>query len=165
MPLQQSRLKTLPKTPSDAIQSAWVALGRVAPLIQDHVEDALKAASLPSLSWYTVLWEIERTGAPQRPRDLAIPLFIPRYVLSRLVDRMEADGLVKRIKCEEDARGHLLDLTAKGRALRKEMWAVYGPAMNAAMSRLSDGEAAELMRLLNKLGGVADVACGEGQDD
>jgi DNA-binding MarR family transcriptional regulator len=161
--LQQSGLKTPAKIPSDAIQRGWVALGRVAPLIQDQVEDALKAAGLPSLSWYTVLWEIERMGAPQRPRDLAIPLFIPRYALSRLVDRMEADGLVKRIKCEEDARGHLLDLTAKGRAMRKEMWAVYAPAMDAAMTRLSDKEAAELTRLLNKLGGVEDVECSEGK--
>lgn len=161
MPLQQSALKTPPKIPSDAIQRAWVALGRVAPIIQDQVEDALKAAGFPPLSWYTVLWEIERMGAPQRPRDLAIPLFIPRYALSRLVDRMEAEGLIKRIKCEEDGRGHLLDLTPKGKSTRLAMWAVYAPAMDKAMSRLTGAEAVELTRLLNKLGGVEDADCSE----
>lgn len=150
--------------PSDAIQRAWVALGRAAPAVQDQVEDALKAADHPSLAWYTVLWEIERAGAPQRPRDLAIPLFIPRYALSRLVDRMEADGLVKKIKCEEDARGHLLDLTEKGRRLRRDMWAVYAPAMEAAMSGISDAEAAELARLLRKLAGLDDPDCSEVRD-
>lgn len=159
--MQQSGLKSPMKIPTDAIQRAWVALGRVAPAIQEHVEDALKAAGLPSLSWYTVLWEIERMGEPQRPRDLAIPLFIPRYALSRLVDRMEADGLVKKLECPEDQRGHLLDLTPKGRALRLDMWAVYAPAMDKAMGRLDDEEALLLAKLLNKLGGIEEVICSE----
>lgn len=170
--MQQSPSKTSPgapsspshKAPSDAVQRAWVALGRVAPAVQDQVEERLSQAGLPSLAWYTVLWEIERAGSPQRPRDLAIPLFIPRYALSRLVDRMEAEGLVKRIKCKEDARGHLLDLTAKGRALRQEMWAIYAPAMDAAMSRLSQAEAVQLTHLLNRLGGLEDVDCSKAKD-
>lgn len=165
MRLQQSPLKPGFRIPSDALQRAWVALGRVAPAVQDPVEDRLKAAGLPTLAWYTVLWEIERAGSPQRPRDLAIPLFIPRYALSRLVDRMEAEGLVKRIKCKEDARGHLLDLTAKGRALRLEMWAVYAPAMDAAMSRLSEAEAVQLTRLLHKLGGLDEVDCSKAKGE
>ena len=158
--MQHHRLKTparnsLVRPPSDPIQRAWIAHGRVAPVIRDRVEGELKAAELPDLSWYTVLWELERAGAPQRPRDLAIPLFIERYQLSRLVDRMEAEGLVTRRECPEDLRGHLLDLTPKGRALRLKMWAVYAPAMDAAMVRLSDLEALKLAELLYKLAGMS----------
>jgi DNA-binding MarR family transcriptional regulator len=136
------------------MQRAWIALGRVSQAVQCEVEKKLKKAGFPELSWYTVLWELERAGAPTRPRDLAIPLFILPYQLSRLVDRMEANGLVKRILCKEDKRGHLLEPTAKGQALRKAMWAVYAPAMADAMKRLSDAEALQLAALLNKLGGV-----------
>ena len=141
--------------PSDPIQRAWIALGRVAPVTRDRVEVKLKEAGLPDLSWYTVLWELERAGSPQRPRDLAIPLFIERYQLSRLVDRMEGEGLVTRRDCPEDQRGHLLDLTPKGRALRLKMWAVYAPAMDAAMDRLLDAEALKLAELLYKLAGMS----------
>ncbi len=123
--------------------------------MQCEVETKLKKAGFPELSWYTVLWELERAGVPTRPRDLAVPLFILPYQLSRLVDRMEAGGLVKRIICKEDKRGHLLEATAKGQALRKAMWAVYAPAMAEAMKRLSDAEALQLAALLNKLGGVS----------
>jgi DNA-binding MarR family transcriptional regulator len=118
------------------------------------VETRLKKAGLPELSWYTLLWELERAGKPTRPRDVAIPLFILPYQLSRLVDRMEAEGLVKRILCKEDKRGHLLEPTAKGYALRKEMWAVYAPAMGEAMKRLLDAEHVQLATLLDKLGGI-----------
>jgi DNA-binding MarR family transcriptional regulator len=123
--------------------------------IQEAVALALKEADLPELTWYTVLWELERAGKPTRPKDLAIPLFILPYQLSRLVDRMEKDGLVQRVVCPEDKRGHLLEPTEDGYAMRKKMWAVYAPAMDAAMSTISDPEALELARLLNKLGGLS----------
>ena len=159
--MQQSALKAPTRIPSDPIQRAWVALGRVSQSVQCHVETALKDAGFPELSWYTVLWELERAGKPTRPKDLAIPLFILPYQLSRLVDRMEKDGLVRRIACKEDKRGHLLEPTPKGFALRKAMWTIYAPAMDDALSRINDKEALELARLLNKLGGIEHVDCGD----
>jgi DNA-binding MarR family transcriptional regulator len=157
--LQQSQLKTRPRIPSDSIQRAWIALGRVSQSVQCSVETALKAADFPELSWYTVLWELERAGKPTRPKDLAIPLFILPYQLSRLVDRMEKDGLIRRLVCKEDKRGHSLEPTAKGYALRKAMWGVYAPAMEKAMGRLSDAELLQLASLLNKLGQIEHVDC------
>ena len=154
MRLQQSRLKPESRIPSDALQRAWIALGRTSQGLQCEVESRLKKAGLPPLSWYTVLWELERAGVPTRPKDLAAPLFILPYQLSRLVDRMEAEGLVKRILCKEDKRGHMLEPTPKGYALRKAMWAVYAPAMAEAMRRLSDAEALQLAALLEKLAGA-----------
>jgi DNA-binding MarR family transcriptional regulator len=159
--LQQSQLKTGSRIPSDAIQRAWIALGRVSQSVQCDVENRLKKEGFPELNWYTVLWELERAGKPTRPRDLAIPLFIKPYQLSRLVDRMEAEGLVKRIQCKEDGRGHMLEPTPKGFALRKEMWGLYAPAMSEAMKRLSDAEALQLASLLNKLGGIEHVDCAD----
>ena len=161
MRLQQSQLKTATRSPSDPIQRAWVALGRVSQAVQCHVEGELKKAGFPELSWYTVLWELERAGKPTRPKDLAIPLFILPYQLSRLVDRMATEGLVKRILCKEDKRGHLLEPTAKGYALRKAMWAVYAPAMDEAMKSIDDKEALKLADLLNKLGGIEHVDCAD----
>lgn len=154
MRTQQTQLKGPSRIPSDPIQRAWIALGRVSQAIREEVEQALKDAKLPDITWYTVLWELERAGKPTRPKDLAIPLFILPYQLSRLVDRMEEEELVKRIACPEDKRGHLLEPTPKGAALRKEMWTVYAPAMDAAMKRIDDAEALQLAQLLNKLGGL-----------
>ena len=152
--MQQTQLKGPSRIPSDPVQRAWIALGRVSQAVREEVGQALKDAKLPDITWYTVLWELERAGHPTRPRDLAIPLFILPYQLSRLVDRMEQDGLVKRIACPEDKRGHLLEPTPEGYEMRKLMWAVYAPAMDDAMKRIGDQEALELAQLLNKLGGI-----------
>jgi DNA-binding MarR family transcriptional regulator len=137
--------------PSDAIQTAWVALNRVAPILEEKVGAVLSKAGFPDLSWYSVLWRLELAGEPTRPRDLGLLLFLPRYKLSRLVDRMEAEGLVTRQACPDDARGHLLDLTPKGRDLRKAMWGVYGPAMSDVMGGLDDASALKLADLLNRI--------------
>jgi DNA-binding MarR family transcriptional regulator len=152
--MQQTQLKSPSKIPSDPLQRAWIALGRVSQSVQLHVAIALKDAKLPDLQWYTVLWELERAGQPTRPKDLAVPLFILPYQLSRLVDRMEREELISRIDCEEDKRGHLLELTVKGLAMRKAMWAVYAPAMQQAMRRITDPEALQLAELLYKLGDI-----------
>ncbi len=154
MRLQQTQLKGPTRIPSDPLQRAWIALGRVSQSIREEVSQALRNAKLPDITWYTVLWELERAGQPTRPKDLAIPLFILPYQLSRLVDRMEEEGLVKRIACPEDKRGHLLEPTPEGYAMRKRMWNVYAPAMDDAMKRIGDAEALQLAQLLNKLGGL-----------
>jgi DNA-binding MarR family transcriptional regulator len=144
------------RIPSDPIQRAWIALGRVSQAIREDVALALKNAKLPDITWYSVLWELERAARPTRPKDLAIPLFILPYQLSRLVDRLEEEGLVRRIACPEDRRGHLLEPTAEGCEMRKRMWAVYAPAMEEAMKRIGEAEALQLAQLLNKLGGIGD---------
>ena len=154
MRTQQTQLKGPSRIPSDPLQRAWIALGRVSQSIREEVGLALKKAKLPDITWYTVLWELERAGKPTRPKDLAVPLFILPYQLSRLVDRMEEEGLVKRISCPEDKRGHLLELTPEGYEMRRRMWTVYAPAMDEAMKRIGDAEALQLAQLLNKLGGL-----------
>ena len=130
--MQQTQLKEPARIPSDPIQRAWIALGRVSQAIREDVALALKNARLPDITWYTVLWELERAAKPTRPKDLAIPLFIMPYQLSRLVDRMEEEGLVQRIACPEDKRRHLLEPTPEGYEMRTRMWTVYAPALEEA---------------------------------
>lgn len=120
-------------------------------MLLDQVERDVKAAGLPALEWYDVLWALEREG-PLRQRDLAKHMLIARYSISRLIDRMEGDGLVARRACPEDARGALVHATPAGRALRKRIWKVYDSAMRAALAPLTDKDKAALAALLFKLG-------------
>jgi hypothetical protein len=65
--MQQTKLKEPARIPSDPIQRAWIALGRVSQAIREDVALALKNARLPDITWYTVLWELERAAKPTRP--------------------------------------------------------------------------------------------------
>lgn len=138
--------------PSDDVQSAWVSIQRAAQRLQDRVEDKLKAAGLPPLAWYSVLWSLEIQGGSVRPRDLGQSLFLERYSVSRLLDRIEGEGLIRREDCPDDARGQLIVLTDAGQAMRKKMWEVHGPVMREGMRALDDGAARALKAALDGLG-------------
>ena len=138
-------------TCSDAAESAWVQLIRAHRSALGSVERALKAAGLPSLEWYDVLLELER-GGPLRPRDLQDRLLLAQYNLSRLLDRMEGEGLVSRERCSEDARCQWVRASDAGTALRRRMWPVYAHAIEEALgAKLGRGEAQSLARLLSRL--------------
>jgi DNA-binding MarR family transcriptional regulator len=145
------RLAECEKTCSGAAQSAWVQLIRAHRSALCSVEKALRAADLPPLEWYDVLLELER-GGPLRPRDLQDRLLLAQYNLSRLLDRMEDEGLVAREKCSEDARCQWVRVTDAGNALRQRMWPVYAEAIRRAVGeRLTEGQSERLAELLGRI--------------
>jgi DNA-binding MarR family transcriptional regulator len=50
-----------------------------------------------------------------RMSEIADSVLLSRSGVTRLVDRLERDGLVERIPCEDDARGQYAVLTERGR--------------------------------------------------
>src|SRR5215472_4351855 len=112
--------------PSETVVRAWTRLTRAQ-------RQALTAAKLPSLAWYDVLLELERAGGTLRPFELEREMLLAQYNLSRLIDRMEQAGYVERRALTEDRRGQSIVITATGKSLRRRMWSVYGPAIQAAV--------------------------------
>jgi len=140
------------KIPEIAVR-AWAKLVRAEGAVLAAVERDLKAAGFPPLAWYDVLLELKR-APPQglRPLELEPRLLLQQYNLSRLIDRMQADGLVDRQTCATDARGHHLVLLPAGRDLLRRMWPAYERAIALHFAdKLSAGEAAQLAQLLDKL--------------
>jgi DNA-binding MarR family transcriptional regulator len=139
------------KTLSDAAVTAWARLIRAQQRAVAGVEAALRHAGYPPLVWYDVLLELERPPADGlRQRDIERHTLMKRYNVSRIVDRMEAEGLVSRGPSPEDARGTLVTITKKGRALRRRMWPVYAAAIEENFAaRYSDAELARLAELLS----------------
>ena len=77
----------------------------------------LTAEGLPDLNWYDVLWALRRSPERRlRINALADEVAIlSRTGLVRLVDRIEAAGLVRREPVAGDRRGVRVVLTADGR--------------------------------------------------
>lgn len=133
--------------------AAWTSLVSVSGALLERIEEALKSAGLPPLSWYDALLEIEK-AAPEglRPFELKERLLLPQYSTSRLLARIEKDGLIERQACEDDGRGQVIVLTEAGRATRQRMWPVYaGQLTRLIEKRLPPGERQQLADLLGKL--------------
>jgi DNA-binding MarR family transcriptional regulator len=135
---------------SDSVIRVWTRLTRAQQLALAGIESALKGANLPPLAWYDALWELERAGERGlRPFELEQQMLLAQYNLSRLIERLSRAGYVSREACKDDRRGHVLVITPAGKAMRRRMWTVYGPAIQAAIRpRLSESEAERLAALL-----------------
>lgn len=137
----------------EALVGAWIRLMAAQRTALGKIERALKDAGFPPLSWYGVLWELDRDdNAGLRPHELERRMLLAQYNLSRLLDRIEAAGYIQRVACEGDGRGQIIIITAQGRELRLKMWPVYAGAIQAALgSLLSPEEAQTLDSLLRRI--------------
>lgn len=68
-----------------------------------------------------------------------------------MVDRMVKNGLVVRVRGEEDRRTVLLSISTKGKTILKEVYAQKRKAMMGLFSHLSSKERAEYIGILEKL--------------
>jgi DNA-binding MarR family transcriptional regulator len=139
--------------PTSQTTGIWTSLLTVSQDLTDGIEAELKAHGLPKLSWYDALLEIEKAGADGiRPYELKERLLLPQYGTSRLLDRIAKAGLITRQDVKNDGRGLIIRLTPKGRDTRKVMWPIYAAMLVSSIEhRLSNSEAVELGRLLNRL--------------
>src|SRR5437867_11638258 len=92
---------------------AMFALIHAARVLEDRLEKALDSVEL-SMPKFSVLSALSRAGKPQTLGDLAAHLSCVRSNMTQLVDRMEADGLVRRLSDPSDRRICLAELTPLG---------------------------------------------------
>jgi DNA-binding MarR family transcriptional regulator len=118
----------------------------------------------------TVATEIEREMAPNGLTNAQwIPLFklfmgpastvaelariceLDAGAMTRLLDRLEAKGLLKRVRSCEDRRVVNLELTAEGRAAAQQIPAVLCRVQNAHMKGFTHAEWETLKSLLRRI--------------
>ena len=97
---------------------AWRGLLRVHARMTKALDaELLREHGLPLSSYEVLLFLADAPGGRLRMSELADGVLLSRSGLTRLVDRMERDGLLRRERCPDDARGFLATITPKGRAL------------------------------------------------
>jgi DNA-binding MarR family transcriptional regulator len=115
--------------------NAWRALLYAHARATQRVDAALSAAGLPPLTWYDVLWALRR--APRRrlrTGALAEEVTLSRTGLTRLIDRIERAGLLRREPVPEDRRGSFVAITREGTAMLRKMWPIYEQVLDLSFA-------------------------------
>ncbi|MGE5178462.1 MAG: MarR family winged helix-turn-helix transcriptional regulator [Bacteroidota bacterium] len=136
---------------STRAEEASVALLRTADRIRWDLERALGRSGV-TVQQYNVL----RILRGSEPEPLATLEIADRMIerapgITRLLDRLDAAGLVTRTRSREDRRRVLCRITAKGLAVLEE---TDGPVLHAERrraGRLSDADLKRLLVLLERL--------------
>ena len=143
----------MPVNLSKAHNLAWRKFLTAHVTLLEQIELDLAQAKLPPLSWYDVLFALsEASEYKLRLHELAQAILLSRSNLTRLVDRLEVAGLIRREQCPIDRRGAFAVITDEGHAMRDLMWSVYGQGIkNYFADYLDVGEAKFLMKILDRM--------------
>jgi DNA-binding MarR family transcriptional regulator len=142
---------------------AWRGLLRVHASLSKALDAQLdREHGLPLTSYEVLVYLADAEGEKMRMCDLASSVLLSRSGLTRLVDRLERDGLIERASCPSDARGAFAVITDAGRALL----ARARPAHRAGVRRrfLDHFEDDELLLLAGYWERVLPGAVSDGPD-
>jgi DNA-binding MarR family transcriptional regulator len=142
--------QTLNKPPSASLhQQVFVSLARTEAVLHDSLDRVLGPRGL-SLTQYNVLRILRGAGAEGLCRNEIGDRLITRMPdVTRLLDRMEAAGLVTRARSTEDRRLVRTSLTRTGRALVDELDLIVDQTHREQLGHLAATDLRTLRRLLD----------------
>jgi DNA-binding MarR family transcriptional regulator len=131
----------------------WRMFLRVHARLIRRLEDDLQGKHNLPLAWYDVLVRlVEASGHRLRMSELADRVMLSPSGLTRLVDRLVGEGLVRREHAEQDGRGFYAVLTDQGyKRLREASGTHLRSIREYVMSRYTDEELRTLAGYLSRL--------------
>jgi DNA-binding MarR family transcriptional regulator len=104
---------SLSSPPRDALV-AWRMFFECGLALQDILGAELEAAVGLSFRWYDILVHLEEAGEGVPMNEVASRILHSKSGLTRVIDNMEQDGLVRRERPEDNRRVVLVYITPKG---------------------------------------------------
>lgn len=138
---------------SDAHLAAWRALLNAHSAAVRRISRSLQEQGGLPLESYDVLLELYY--APDRRlrlKELGARVVLTRSGISRLVTRLEREGLVVRGSVDQDARGVYATLTKKGEAAFRRTWPLYAEGIHEVFgSSMTEDEALTIAAILDRI--------------
>jgi len=109
----------------------------------------LEPLGLSARSWGVLSTLVE--SGPLTQIELATALAIDRTAMVYLLDQLEQDGLVQRVRNPDDRRAFLIHLTEDGTRLQRKAAAALAGATNTLLQPLDQDERIRLRTLLTRI--------------
>jgi DNA-binding MarR family transcriptional regulator len=147
--------------PDSCRLAAWMALLDAHSRLTSRLEAELERGHGLSLAQYEVLYRLhDAPGRRLRLNELTSHARMTKSGVSRLVDRMQSNGLLRTERCPSDRRGAFAVLTPEGEAVFARAMALHLRGVQDNFGRhLDDEEAAALQVALER---VSDALSGPG---
>ena len=133
--------------------SAWeITLRTVGGALKVMERDMQDESDLP-MTWYDVIINLYFVpGRRLRMQALGDALILTRSGVTRLVDRVEAAGLVRREAAVEDRRGYYAILTEEGAQTVERVQPIHMKSIERNVTQYLDAEeCSALYRIMNKI--------------
>jgi DNA-binding MarR family transcriptional regulator len=154
-----------PVIPLSADEEAFVrAFGRAMTVVPRVLDVELQRAEGIAASEYSALMHLsEAPDRRMRMSELAFACSLSVSGMTRIVSRLETDGLVKRERCDSDGRGWNAVLTDAGLARLERAWPAHLTSVRQHMIDHLDGiDLPKVTAALEKFG--SGTPCGDAID-
>jgi DNA-binding MarR family transcriptional regulator len=132
--------------------AAWRPFLECAFALIDILDAELREERGMTLRWYDVLVQLDEVGGSSRMTDLAGRILASKSGLTRVIDRMEEEGLVRRERPPDDRRVILVSMTPAGLDALRAARAVHRRGINEHFVRhLNERDLAALERMFEKV--------------
>jgi DNA-binding MarR family transcriptional regulator len=130
-------------------ESAAYLMRRIISCMAAEVDEALEPRGLTNAQWVP-LFKLH-LGEASTVAELARQCQLDVGAMTRMLDRLEAKGLVTRVRSSEDRRVVNLELTREGRESAKEIPGVLCKVQNAFLEGFTQDEFHQLKGLLRRV--------------
>jgi MarR family transcriptional regulator for hemolysin len=135
-------------SPGSSGRNAFGALlGRTYRQWRRAADRHLQPFRLTEATWLPLV-HIARAPAPPRQKDLAASMFVDGSAVVRLLDSLEAAGLIQRKEGVTDRRAKTIHLTPHGRAIADKVETASQQVRNDALAGLPDKDIETTIRVL-----------------
>jgi len=125
--------------------------------LQRQVEIRMQPLDLTAMQWMPLL--LLEEGKAQTCAEIARLMTIDTGAMTRMIDRLETKGLVRRVRSVDDRRVVHLELTALGRTTVADIPDILAEVLNLHLTGFSAAEFKQLVGFLKRM--IANGAPGE----
>jgi DNA-binding MarR family transcriptional regulator len=135
-------------------QSLVEAFGRLMPLFRRWLELKYEKGSM-SYARLKLIGMLHVKG-PMIMSELGVRLDVSARNITKLVDALELEGLVRRVAHCTDRRATVIETTPEGSKVGERVWGEHCRAMTTVFDQLSEVDRADLLRTVSRLHAVLE---------
>jgi DNA-binding MarR family transcriptional regulator len=138
----------------DVWMTAWLGFVRTHARLWDQIEAQMRKDHGLTMARYDVLATLVNEGGRLGLSDLASSILLSQSGLSKLLDRMERSGLVRRDPDPRDGRSAFAAITPHGQSLVEEARRGHHDLLQRAFGDvLDDRDLSDLARIMDRING------------
>lgn len=148
----QTAIDKLEQTPRRKMAlRIWLRLLTSSQLIEKQVRGRFRTEFDTTLPRFDVMAALARVPDGQSMGDISRWLLVSSGNITGIIARLEEDGLVTRVRSEDDRRAHLVRLSRQGREEFEEMSQAHEKWIRNMLSGMTRKEMATLDELLTRV--------------
>lgn len=127
---------------------SWLRLLRLVRGTENHLREFLRVQFATTLPRFDVAAALFRRTEPMKMSDLSKQLLVSNGNATTVVDRLEQEGMARRVASEKDKRVVLVELTPEGRAWFEDIAAAHQREVNTLFSNLGEEDLNQFRHLI-----------------